>query len=64
MIRCVREQGHTWPMDDCASASPEEAADELLARRASQTLAEEGDAPRVTLADVLADIFRNSDPSV
>jgi len=35
----------------------EEAADELLARKAVQTLAEEGDAPRATLADVLADIF-------
>ncbi|QNP70166.1 type II toxin-antitoxin system Phd/YefM family antitoxin [Streptomyces roseirectus] len=35
----------------------EEAADELLAREALQTLAEEGDAPRATLADVLADIF-------
>lgn len=35
----------------------EEAADELLARRARQILAEEGDAPRATLAEVLADIF-------
>src|SRR5262249_27830822 len=35
----------------------EEAADELLARKALRTLEEEGDAPRATLADVLADIF-------
>ncbi|MFC9243452.1 type II toxin-antitoxin system Phd/YefM family antitoxin [Streptomyces sp. NPDC057136] len=35
----------------------EEAADEILARRALRTLAEEGDAPRATMADVLADIF-------
>ncbi|MET7573020.1 type II toxin-antitoxin system Phd/YefM family antitoxin [Streptomyces sp. NPDC005492] len=38
----------------------EEAADELLARKALRTLAEEGDAPRATLADVLADIFGTS----
>ncbi|MEX3103087.1 MULTISPECIES: type II toxin-antitoxin system Phd/YefM family antitoxin [unclassified Streptomyces] len=30
----------------------EEAADELLAREALQTLKEEGDAPRATLADI------------
>jgi prevent-host-death family protein len=42
----------------------EEAADELLARKALQTLAEEGDAPRATLADVLADIFGTSAPDV
>ncbi|MFG2778453.1 type II toxin-antitoxin system Phd/YefM family antitoxin [Streptomyces prunicolor] len=30
----------------------EEAADELLARKAQQTLAEEGRAPRATLADI------------
>ncbi|MFJ8112855.1 type II toxin-antitoxin system Phd/YefM family antitoxin [Streptomyces sp. NPDC096132] len=35
----------------------EEAADELLARKALQTLREESGAPRATLADVLADIF-------
>lgn len=35
----------------------EDAADELLARQALRTLAEEGDAPRATLAEVLADIF-------
>lgn len=42
----------------------EEAADELLARKALRTLAEEGDAPRATLADVLADIFGTSTPDV
>ena len=42
----------------------EEAADELLARKALHTLAEEGDAPRATLADVLADIFGTSAPDV
>jgi prevent-host-death family protein len=35
----------------------EEAADELLARKALRTLAEEGAEPRATMADVLADIF-------
>jgi hypothetical protein len=50
-------------MHEFSSVSPEEAADALLARRALQTLAEEGDAPRATLADVLADIFRSSDPA-
>lgn len=35
----------------------EEAADELLARKALRTLAEEGGEPRATMADVLADIF-------
>ncbi|NUP38247.1 MAG: type II toxin-antitoxin system Phd/YefM family antitoxin [Streptomyces sp.] len=42
----------------------EEAADELLARKALQTLAEEGEAPRATLADVIADIFGTSKPDV
>ncbi|MFC5804939.1 type II toxin-antitoxin system Phd/YefM family antitoxin [Streptomyces formicae] len=42
----------------------EEAADEILARRALRTLAEEGDAPRATMADVLADIFGTSAPDV
>lgn len=42
----------------------EEAADELLARRALQTLAEEGDAPRATLAEVLADVFGTSTTDV
>ena len=50
-------------MDDFASVSVEEVADTSLARRALQTLAEEGDAPRATLADVITDIFRSSDPS-
>ncbi|MFF5016939.1 type II toxin-antitoxin system Phd/YefM family antitoxin [Streptomyces sp. NPDC001165] len=35
----------------------EKAADEVLARKALRTLQEEGDAPRASLADVLADIF-------
>ncbi|MFG2295627.1 type II toxin-antitoxin system Phd/YefM family antitoxin [Streptomyces sp. NPDC048603] len=35
----------------------EEAADELLARQALRTLAEEADEPRASLADVLADLF-------
>ncbi|MEV7417540.1 hypothetical protein [Streptomyces sp. NPDC089919] len=34
----------------------EEAADAALARRALRTLADEGDGPRATLAEVLADI--------
>ena len=42
----------------------EEAADELLARKALQTLAEEGEAPRATLAEVIADIFGTSKPDV
>jgi prevent-host-death family protein len=42
----------------------EEAADELLARRAVRTLAEEGEAPRATMADVLADIFGPSSTDV
>ncbi|MCH5676391.1 type II toxin-antitoxin system Phd/YefM family antitoxin [Streptomyces gilvus] len=42
----------------------EAAADELLARKALQTLAEEGDAPRATLADVIADIFGPPKPDV
>ncbi|MGR6972756.1 hypothetical protein ACU639_24735 [Streptomyces cynarae] len=42
----------------------EEAADELLARKALQTLAEEGDGPRATLAQVLADIFGTPKPDV
>ncbi|WP_416964654.1 hypothetical protein [Streptomyces sp. Agncl-13] len=57
-------------MDESASASVREAecnaleatADELLARKARRTLAEEGDTPRATLADVLADIFGRSAP--
>jgi len=43
------------PMEECNAL--EEATDELLARRALRTLAEEGDVPRVALADVLAEIF-------
>ncbi|MDN3260971.1 type II toxin-antitoxin system Phd/YefM family antitoxin [Streptomyces sp. CSDS2] len=35
----------------------EEAADELLVRKALRTLQEEDDAQRASLADVLADIF-------
>ncbi|MFI2201728.1 hypothetical protein ACH47Z_13325 [Streptomyces sp. NPDC020192] len=35
----------------------EDAADELLAREALRVLEEERDAPRASLADVLADIF-------
>ena len=42
----------------------EEAADELLARKALQTLAEESEAPRATLADVIADIFGTPKPDV
>lgn len=42
----------------------EDAADELLARKALQTLQEEGDASRATLADVLADIFGTPRPDV
>lgn len=38
----------------------EEAAGELLARQALRTLAEEGDAARATMAEVLADIFGDS----
>ena len=45
-------------------AALEEAADELLARKAMQTLEKEGDAPRATLADVLADIFGTPRPDV
>ncbi|MEV5984849.1 type II toxin-antitoxin system Phd/YefM family antitoxin [Streptomyces sp. NPDC052051] len=39
-----------------------EAADAWLTRQAVRTLAEEGDAPRATLADVLADIFGTREP--
>ncbi|MBA4862636.1 type II toxin-antitoxin system Phd/YefM family antitoxin [Streptomyces sp. PSKA54] len=35
----------------------EQAADELLARKALRTLAEEGAEPLATMAEVLADIF-------
>ena len=40
----------------------EAAADEVLACKALQTLAELGDAPRATLAEVLADIFGPPEP--
>ncbi|MFD4560065.1 type II toxin-antitoxin system Phd/YefM family antitoxin [Streptomyces sp. NPDC058469] len=40
----------------------EEAADEVLTRKALRTLAEEGDVPRATLADLLADIFGRPAP--
>ncbi|MEV6540001.1 type II toxin-antitoxin system Phd/YefM family antitoxin [Streptomyces sp. NPDC051665] len=43
------------PMSGCNAL--EEAADELLSRKALRTLAEEGDAPRATLADLLADLL-------
>lgn len=39
----------------------EEAADELLARKALRTLEEEGAEPRATMAEVLADIFGTTD---
>ncbi|MFJ5030711.1 type II toxin-antitoxin system Phd/YefM family antitoxin [Streptomyces sp. NPDC088560] len=42
----------------------EAAADELLARKALQTLAEEGEERRATLADVLADVFGTPRPDV
>ncbi|MGW2638642.1 hypothetical protein [Streptomyces sp. NPDC001348] len=53
-------------MDDPVSETEydalEEAADALLARKAMRTLSEEGDAPRASLADVLADILGPPSP--
>ncbi|MFF4491015.1 hypothetical protein ACFY0F_31895 [Streptomyces sp. NPDC001544] len=40
----------------------EEAADAQLARKAARTLHEEGDAPRASLAEVLADILGSPAP--
>ena len=48
-------------MEECNAL---EAVDELLARKALRTLAEEGDTPRATLVDVLADLFGTSAPEV
>ncbi|MBK3564894.1 hypothetical protein [Streptomyces sp. MBT62] len=50
------------PMEECNAL--EAAVDELLARKALRTLAEEGDTPRATLVDVLADLFGTSAPEV
>ncbi|MBK6016114.1 hypothetical protein [Streptomyces sp. MBT53] len=50
------------PMEECNEL--EAAVDELLARKALRTLAEEGDTPRATLVDVLADLFGTSAPEV
>ncbi|MCZ7414908.1 MULTISPECIES: type II toxin-antitoxin system Phd/YefM family antitoxin [unclassified Streptomyces] len=41
----------------------EDAADELLAREATQALAEEGDGPTYSMAEVVADIFEGPDRS-